>query len=230
MGRTCAVVAGAALLVVACGNDGNDVARNATGEEGVVSPVDDTTTTTEAETTTTEAETTTTTIERETTTTEAQTTTTTEAPEPRGTRGDPVPVGTSGTVGDWEVTFAPTNTDATQEIMAANQFNDPPGEGRVFIMAEVTVTYTGNDSGTPWLDLAFDFVDSAGNTSGTGEEDYCGVIPNDLFDVGEMFPDASGSGNVCAVVASDQVDGGVWIVEDFFTFDGSRVFFGLEQP
>lgn len=143
-----------------------------------------------------------------------------------GTRENPVPAETSFEVTNWVVELGETDTDATETIMAENQFNEIAGS-RVAVMVEVEATYTGPDSGTPWIDLTTSFHTAAGNTYGTGADDYCGVVPNDLMDLGEMFTDASGSGNVCVAIPADEVEGGSWIVELLFSFDPERVFVAL---
>lgn len=230
-----AAAVGISLMVLACAEEGDGgQAGTGDGPADVAEGEEDTTTTTESTTTTTEPSTTTTTVET-TTTTEA-TTTTTEAtttttepppPPPAGTRDDPLPAGSPVTIGDWQVALAPTNRDATAAVMAENEFNEPPAEGRVFVMTEATVVYMGAESGTPWIDLTFDFVDAAGNTAGTDMESYCGVIPNDIADVGEMFAGASATGNVCLSLPADQVEGGAWIVSDSFSLEEDRAFIGL---
>lgn len=144
-----------------------------------------------------------------------------------GTRGNPVEPGVAFTVGEWVVEFGDVTRDAGDIVAEENQFNDPPADGRQFVMTEVTVTYDGDDSGMPWVDLSFQFYGSEGNTFSTGSDDRCGVIPDSLSDEGEMFPGATASGNVCLSVPSDQLDGGAWIVEDTFTLDADRVFVAL---
>lgn len=144
-----------------------------------------------------------------------------------GTRQKPLSPGVSFAVGDWTVELDTTNTDADDIVAAENPFNEPPADGRRFVMVEVTVSYTGDDSGQPWLDLGFQFYGSGGNTFGTGLDDYCGVIPNDLSDQGEMFPGASATGNVCVSVPADQIEGGAWIVEESFSLDDNRTFVSI---
>jgi len=145
-----------------------------------------------------------------------------------GTRKNPVPVGTAAQVGDWTVTLAPTNVDATDIVKAENQFNDPPADGRQFVMVELSLTYDGDeDAQIPWVSLSTKFVGSDGNTYGTGTDDYCGVIPGNLTDVGEMYAGATATGNVCVSVPTAAVDGGRWTVEESFSFSSKPVFFAL---
>jgi hypothetical protein len=146
-----------------------------------------------------------------------------------GTRENPVPAGTTVKIGDWTVTLEPTVQNATDQIQAENQFNTPPAAGRQFVMVPVTLVYEGSESGTPLVDLSLKFLGSGGNTFGAGgsQDDYCGVIPNPIDSLSEMFPDATASGNQCVSVPSDQVAGGLWIVEESFALDDDRTFYAL---
>lgn len=153
-------------------------------------------------------------------------------PEPdpgdgQGTRENPYSVGDTVPVGDWEVTITSVNHDAEDEIMAENQFNDPPAEGRQFVMVSLDATYVGDDSGLAWIDLQFSFVTGSGNTTGTSMDDYCGVTPGSLFDHGEQFPGATVSGNECFAVPADDIDGGMLIVHELFWEGDDRAFVAI---
>ena len=145
-----------------------------------------------------------------------------------GTRDNPLPVGTRIEMGDWTLAVTEVTLDATEQVMAENEFNDPPVEGRQFVLFEVEATYEGEESGTAWLDFSWAIVGSAGNTFGTGMDDYCGVIPNPLDDTGETFPGGNVAGNVCVSVDSDQVDGATIRIEETFSFDDTRAFYALD--
>lgn len=145
-----------------------------------------------------------------------------------GSREAPYAVGDEFTLGDWTVTIVDADVDATDAIMSENEFNDPPADGRQFVMFGVEATYNGEDTGTAWLDLGFQILGSEGNTFGTGMEDMCGVIPDDLMNEGEAFPGATVSGNSCVSVPSEQIDGALLIAEPSFSFDDERVFVSLD--
>lgn len=165
----------------------------------------------------------------------------TPAPEdqPGGTYANPLPAGTTFVLSDWvedspdepvelwEVTLEPTNQDATDEVLAEGEFNEI-AEDRAAVMVPVMLTHVGPEAGEPWLDLEFQFVGADGNTYSTGPDDYCGVIPNDLADHGEMFPGATVTGNVCQAVPDDVIDGGAWIVALSFAWDDERVFVSVD--
>lgn len=152
-----------------------------------------------------------------------------EAPAAEGgSRESPAPAGSTATLTDWTVVVGATNRDALADVMAANQFNSPPVEGRAFVMAPVTATYTGTDSGTAWVSLGIHFVSGAGQTYGTGVDDYCGVIPSGLSDTGELYGGATATGNVCVSVPAAEVEGGAWVVENQLAFDDVKAFFALQ--
>lgn len=146
-----------------------------------------------------------------------------------GTRSNPVPLGERVQVGPaWQVALIGVERDALQQVQGENQFNEPPVAGRQFVMGTFSVSYVGEESGTPWVDLSMRFNGSEGNTFGSGQDDYCGVIPNPLDDAGEMFPGAEAEGNVCVSVPTEQVEGGLFLVEQSMSFEPTRVFFDLQ--
>jgi hypothetical protein len=74
------------------------------------------------------------------------------------------------------VTVTAVYADATAQVLAANEFNDPPGPGRQFFMIAVTATYNG--SGSSHLDPGFSFrAVGASNVAFTTFENSCGVLP-----------------------------------------------------
>jgi hypothetical protein len=146
-----------------------------------------------------------------------------------GTRENPLAPGVAFEVGDWTVELGPTNTDAADEIADALEFTEDPPAGRQYVMVELGVTYTGTESGDPFIELGWSFYGNGGNTYSLAEDDQCGLLPDDLVEVGEMFPDASASGNVCVAVPADEIEGGAWILEDFLAVDDAdRTFVALQ--
>lgn len=149
------------------------------------------------------------------------------ASDQQGTRDNPYPAGTAVEIGDYTVTLAETTTDAWEQIEAENQFNDPPADGRQFVMVPVTAAFDGEDTGWATMDLSIAFVGSGGNTFNFGSDDYCGVVPDSLSDQGEMYAGGSAEGNVCVSVDADQIEGGVWRVEETLSFNGDHAFIDL---
>ncbi len=139
-----------------------------------------------------------------------------------GTRKNPVPLNQEVKVGpNWNVEIVEIIPDAWSIIKKENQFNEPPEEGHQYVMAKVKVTYIGEESGTPWVDLTIKYVGNDGNTYDSEGL----VVPKSLLDVGEQFPGASAEGNVDWNVSLEAVEGGAILVEESFSFDDTRVFF-----
>lgn len=165
-----------------------------------------------------------------TTTTITTTTTpnpTTTAESPKGTRQNPLDPRTTVRVGDWEVTYLGAVLDGTGLVMEENQFNDPPLEGRQFVLFQFEGTYVGEDSGLWWIDLTVSVLGSAANTfGGSGNfDDECGVIPDDIDGSNETFPGGQITGNECVSVPADQIDGALVFIEAFTFGDDNRTFY-----
>lgn len=150
------------------------------------------------------------------------------ASEPGESRENPVPRGEPAVVGDWEILVIDTIPDGTQAVMDENQFNDPPVEGNQFFIARIQATYIGDESGEFWLDTTLNAVDDGGVVY-DGMDSYCGVIPDDISDRGEVFPDATIEGNTCWSVNSGMIDSLLMIADASFSWDGERVFFALSE-
>lgn len=149
----------------------------------------------------------------------------TKAPAEVGTRDNPVPIGATRTIGDWEVSVVSVDLDAADAVAAENQFNDPPAEGHAFVMVGVSAKYVGTESGTFWVDVNGKILGADGNTF----SDRCGVIPEDLTDEGETFGGATIAGNLCYSAAAAQLDGASLIFEESLSLsDDSRAFFALK--
>jgi hypothetical protein len=72
-----------------------------------------------------------------------------ETPAPAA---DVVPLGVPAQVGDYQVTVDAVQLDGNAAVAAANDFNEAP-TGQ-YVIAQLTVTYTGTEEGTPGWDLS----------------------------------------------------------------------------
>lgn len=143
-----------------------------------------------------------------------------------GTRQNPVPTGTKVEVGpNWRVSVLSVTPNATDTVLATNQFNESPALGRQFVMTKVQTSYSGAESGTPSISLSMKYLGSDGNSYGYGSDDYCGVIPTPFIEIGEQFPGATSEGNVCWSIPSSAISGGTIIIEEMLSATNSRVFF-----
>ncbi|CAN0469133.1 unnamed protein product, partial [Phaeothamnion confervicola] len=141
-------------------------------------------------------------------------------------RSDPVPIGSAATIGDYSVSVLDVTPNANEIIAAENQFNDPPKEGRQFLIARVSITYTGSDSGTPTFDLGFKAVGSR-DVAYTTFDDSCGVVPEGLNDAPELFEGGEVEVNLCWSVETADVDSLLMYVEPLLSFDEDRIWFSL---
>lgn len=147
---------------------------------------------------------------------------------PLGSRENPLSPGQTAILPGWEVTIHSTIQDATAAVLAENSFNDPPVAGRQFVMADVSTHYTGAETGNPWIDLDFRILGSANNVFGRGPDDTCGVIPNALDNVDELYPRGIARGNVCVSVPVEQLAGAHWIVDVSYGGEESEAFVSLQ--
>src|SRR5699024_4362558 len=60
-----------------------------------------------------------------------------------GSRDNPLPIGSTVSDSEWDVTINSVDLNATDAIMAENPLNDAPADGNTYIMVEVSATYTG---------------------------------------------------------------------------------------
>jgi len=116
--------------------------------------------------------------------------------------------------------------DATQLVLAENQFNDPPEEGQQFFIVTVSATYEGEGSSTLRAGNTFQVVGDSAVAYKTFDPS-CGVIPND-FAYTEVFSGGTIEFNVCFSVKSGDTSSLVMFTEDYADFDSDkRVWFAL---
>jgi len=143
-----------------------------------------------------------------------------------GTRANPAPLGSvvelsSGGAVEYEVTLGASNLMANDIVAAANQFNEAPADGFQYAMIPVTVTYTGTETGTPWVDITVEFVSAAGTTHTSSDTLAVGPAPS-MMDINDLYPDASGTGNIVIAIPTADAELGTWTVSSLF---GDAYFF-----
>lgn len=127
-----------------------------------------------------------------------------------GSRENPLPFGTAISDDEWTVVINSVNLNATDEIVAENPFNEVPAEGQVYIMADVTITYNGNDPEGSYPFASFAYVTPEGNT--INSYDSIVVTPNPLDEFAIMYEGASESGNIAFLVPAENVENGTLTV------------------
>ncbi len=137
-----------------------------------------------------------------------------------GTRANPSAIGDVLGTDDWEVVVNSFTRNATEQVMAANMFNDPPPPGSQYALANLTATYVGDDSGRAGsIDVSF--VTDAGNV--IRSFDNAAVTPEPLE--GELYNGASATGNIDLAIPEGEQ--GLLRVE-LGTFGGGEVFVAVE--
>jgi len=152
------------------------------------------------------------------------------AGEEQGTRTNPYPLGTSLSFTEagapfYDVTVGASTLNANDLVAAENQFNEPAPAGTQFAMLPLTVTYTGSETGTPWIDLGVDFVAADGTTHSSS--DVFAVGPAPLTALNELYTGGSGTGNVLVNIPSANAEQGTWLLRVGF-ITGEEVFFAAQ--
>lgn len=136
-------------------------------------------------------------------------------PEAKSSRENPFPLGAEIKTDDWTIVVNSVDMDATKAVVEENLFNDPPADGNVFIMPNVTITYTGNEADGAMPMAVFAYVTVDGNT--INSYDTFAVAPDALDTLTTLYEGASVSGNlVLEVPANSAADGVLVITPDLF--------------
>ena len=127
------------------------------------------------------------------------------------TRENPYPLHTEISSKEWKVVINSVTFKADDQVAAANQFNDPPAEGKEYVLINYTATYIGNDpSGDTPAFVLVDFVTADGVT--VDGADSLAVAPDAIDTLTTLYNGASVSGNVVRAVPSANAQDGVLAV------------------
>lgn len=108
----------------------------------------------------------------------------------------PTPIGTTADVGEgWSLTVNAPARDITDEVLAENQFNEPPPPGFRFIGVDVTYAFDGTGS-----DSVFTVDTGAVADTNVRLSFECGSIPTPLDEFTDVFAGGELSGLLCFVV------------------------------
>jgi hypothetical protein len=136
-----------------------------------------------------------------------------------GTSPDaPLAAGSTIAVGDWTIGVSDVNLDATDAIMAENEFNEAPEAGFQQAMYTVEGTYDGTETGTLWLDVTVGIW-----ADGTFYSGCANVVPGVLLDTPDVSGGGEASGATCAEIPEGTTDALIY-VEDLFSLDGTQYF------
>jgi hypothetical protein len=128
--------------------------------------------------------------------------------------------------GDWTLNVVDVTPDGTEQVMAENQFNDPPVEGNQFFIVRVSMTNNGSEPSSYGTVAGFSVVGASAVAYQTFDAN-CGLTPDEL-PFPEVFPGGTIEGNICWSVKTDDVETLVMYVDSYVTFDDEdRVYFSL---
>ncbi|MDP9364304.1 MAG: VWA domain-containing protein [Chloroflexota bacterium] len=156
----------------------------------------------------------------------------TPTPAPRvadpGTRENPIAFGSAADIGGgWFVSVVDVMPDATDLVLAENQFNVPPEEGYQFFLVTISATYEGEGSSVLPFGAALSLVGESA-VSYKQFDPGCRVVPNPVPPT-EVFSGGRIEGNLCWSVQTEEVDSLVMFSEDYVEFDRERrVWFSLD--
>ena len=141
-----------------------------------------------------------------------------------GSRDNPIPIGEAVTIGNWDISVLRVTPNAAEIIANANRFNDPPSPGHQYVLALIEAAYRGDNSDSLGWAVSMSVV----GKSAVVVSDSCReVIPNELESYTDVFSGGVLTGNLCWEIPSSDVDSLILIVEDRFSFDGTRAFLDL---
>lgn len=109
-----------------------------------------------------------------------------------GSRENPASIGATVSSGDWDAVVNRFDSNATEEVLQANPFNDEPKPGQSYGVANLTVTYRGDKSADA-NSVAVAFVSDGGNVFASFENF---AVPPAPALSGELYRGASTTGNV----------------------------------
>ena len=139
-----------------------------------------------------------------------------------GTRSNPVAIGETTDVGDgWTVRVNIVNFDATELILAENSFNDPPAEGFVYVVVNVSVGYTGPDA------KANTGVNLGSSNVQYTTYDSLVVVADSYSTYVDVFAGGETTGNFVLTVKESDIESLLIYASPFLSFQSEEVFFAL---
>lgn len=119
-----------------------------------------------------------------------------------GSAARPIPLHTQAPVGEWALQVAAFQPDATELVLAANQFNVDPPLGYVYTVVEVVLERRAPDSGVLRGSVDPTLVTPAGQEFRLGAD--CGVVSNPV-ELGRLVaPGQALRGRWCWALPSSQ--------------------------
>ncbi|THV40787.1 hypothetical protein [Glycomyces buryatensis] len=122
----------------------------------------------------------------------------------------------------WDVAVTAVELDATETVLDANTFNEDVADGTQYLMYTLTAINTGDAAADPFLDLT-----TSVDIGDLRYDETCGVLPNDMVDVGEIAPGDSFTANDCDFIDSEGAESAVLAVSSLMDMESTEVYFKL---
>jgi hypothetical protein len=133
-------------------------------------------------------------------------------------RLSPTPIGVAADIGEgWTLTVNGPASDITDAVLAENEFNEPPPDGFRFFGVNVTYAYGGDGSAS-----GFSVSANAVGDSNLSLSTQCGVTPDAIDLIADLFSGGNVSGGLCFVAPADSPNLVLYATADFL---GSNVMF-----
>ena len=128
-----------------------------------------------------------------------------------GTRENPHPIGSVIESGDWRIVVNSVSLAATDAVVAANQFNDPPAEGSEYILVNYSATYIGDDpNGQMPAFVSVEYVTADGRTVNAFAKSV--IEPDPIDTTSALYKDGTATGNEAFEVPTATAGQGVLAV------------------
>ena len=128
-----------------------------------------------------------------------------------GTRENPHPIGSVIESDDWRIVVNSVSLAATDAVVAANQFNDPPAEGSEYILVNYSATYIGDDpNGQMPAFVSVEYVTADGRTVNAFAKSV--IEPDPIDTTSALYKDGTATGNEAFEVPTATAGQGVLAV------------------
>ena len=148
-----------------------------------------------------------------------------DSAEQAGTRENPYSVGSIIENDEWRIVVNSVSLAATDTILAANEFNEPPAEGSEYILVNYSTTYLGNDAnGQMPAFVGMEYVTADGRT--VNSYDNYASPPEPFDSTSPLYTGATSTGNVVFEVPTQTAGQGVLAVRP--SVIGDKVFIAVQ--
>lgn len=137
---------------------------------------------------------------------------------------DPLAIGETGMIGDYEVTVTDFTADDTDAVLAANQFNEDPGNGQ-YGTVTFDATYTGDSDGMPGFDLSAALVIDGVQH---GDTDCDAVVEDDALNAATLENGGTAEGLAFCFDHPGLNDTAEMFFDETMSFDDARVYWEVD--